>query len=340
MFRAVATVALIVVASGLATASDYNEFRVGAWEGRAHRSDRTGEFTHCAISARYPDGTIFTLGISRDNFFTVFFGDEAWHLAEEARYPVELYMDGESIGKYTAFATGDVTLRIAFGTDRILFGALRLDARLTIKTALRDFSFPLTGTSRALTRLQDCVDGERATAGAGGGNPFVRDDPARNPFKAGPVQAPRGYTRKEVAHILSKTGIRDPEFLSEAEMKQYSGFGHMWTMNGMMGFVSQFLRNPNASVDEQTARFMARLTNECRGESGSSAKPARTQGMFVFKESFVSCAGGEDFYAYAVAMFEPSRVSVFGYIGWGAEGRAMAEAATAKLAGVLQQMFF
>jgi len=333
--------ALTMAANGFAMAAEYNRFLAGGWTGGAHRSDATGEFTHCAISMTYPKGIVVVYGLSRDGEFDLFLGSEAWRLRKGAYNAATLSVDGARLGQFPAGPISENLLKISLGSGNDAVEALQRGKSLTVNAMRQKFVFRLAGTAQALPRLRRCVESETTTAGAGGSNPFERNDnPARNPFEAGPAGAPRGYTRTEVAQILSKTGIQDPEFLSEEEVKQTPGFGHMWTFDRMIGFVAQYRRDPNDVVDVQSARFMARLTNECRGEVASSAKPATTQGAFVFKESFALCTGERhDFYAYAVAIFEPDRMNVFGYMGWDAQGRVTAEAATAKLAGVLRQMF-
>jgi hypothetical protein len=341
LLRLATAVALTVAPSGLGTAAEYNRFLAGGWSGGAHRSGDTGEFTHCAISKTYPKGIVVVYGLSRDGEFDLFLGSEAWRLRKGAYDAATLSIDGARLGQFPAGPIGENLLKISLGAGTDAIEALRRGKILTVNAMQRKFDFRLVGTAQALPRLQRCVESETATAGSRGNNPFERTDEARNPFKPGQAQTPRAYTRNEVANILSRAGIRDPEFFSDDEMRQYPGFGYMWTEDGKIGFVSQFLRDPGASVDEQAARFMARLTNDCKGKVSSGARPATTQGAFIFKERFASCTGERhDFHAYAVAVFEPSRVSVFGYMGWDAEGRASADQATAKLGGVLRQMYF
>jgi hypothetical protein len=336
-----AAVVATVAASGLAAAAEYDRFLAGGWTGGAHRSDDTGEFTHCAISMTYPKGIVVVYGLSRDGELDLFLGSEAWHLKKGGQSDATLSIDGARIGQFPAAPISENLLKISLGSGNDALEALRRGKSLTVTGLQRKFVLRLVGTGQALPRLQRCVESAMAAAGPGRANSFERKDEARNPFKPDQGRTPRAYTRNEVADILARAGLRDPEFFSDEEMKQYPGFGHMWTYDGKIGFVSQFLRDPDATVDELAARFMARLTNDCRGEVASGAKPATIQGAFVFKESFVSCSGEKhDFHAYAVAVFEPARVSVFGYMGWGAEGRASAARETAKLGAALRQVYF
>ena len=326
--------ALIAATLGAATAADYDEFTVGEWQGRADRTDGAGAFTHCAISADFPGHVFFTFGINRDNVFAIFFGDTEWQLTDRQRYPVTLAVDGRRLGEFSAYALGDVTLRLPFGTDRAAFDALRRGKRLTIKTPLRNFSFTLKKTAHALRRLQECVDKEKASAAAA-----RNAKPGPEPAKPGEVL--RTYTRDEVAVILSKAGIRQPDFLSPDQVRQYPpGFRQMWKLGTVTGFVAQYLRNPAVSVDEQLSVFLSNFADSCTGSADSGAQPATTQGAFIFKEGFVSCAGAQAFTVRTVALFEARRLSIFGYIGWGADSRVPAEAAAAALADTLRKMYF
>ena len=327
--RSLAAVLLLVATGSAAMAGDYDTFQVGDWQGRAHRSDDTGAFTHCAISADFPEHSFLTFGISRENVFAIFFGDTGWHLADRHRYQVKLVVDGKSLGEFPADATGGITLGVRIGTSRAAFDALRKGKKLTIKTPQREFTFALKKSARALRKLQECV--EKETAQATGES----DSPA-----APQAKGPDIYTRDEVARILFKAGIRQPEFLSPEQVARYPGFRQMWSAGPVVGFVAQFLRNPAVSVDEQMALFLSNFADGCAGNVDSGAQPAKTRGAYVFKEGHVSCAGTHVFYMRAVALFEAQRLSIFGYMGWSTESRVAAEAATATLADALYQLYF
>jgi hypothetical protein len=331
-------VALLALATARVTAAEYDAFQSGKWDGAATRSDASGQFTHCAMMDRTAGYPLFFFSIGGDDVFNVFFADPSWRLVLGQRHPVSLDIDGGRLGRYEAFTASDTVMGIRFGTGRAEFGALQQGNRLTLRTAQRDYTFSLADTGRALQRLQDCVD--QHVAGKGAADPVKPDAPSRNPFKAGPGPGPRAYTREEIIRILSKAGIREAQLLSTAETSKHPDFAHMWALDGTLGFVAQALRDPNASVDEQMARFLGRLTDDCKGESASAADPARTQGVFVFKEGFVSCVGESYFFVYTVALFETSRLSIFGYIASSRDDLPTAAAAMAKLIGVLQQMYY
>lgn len=338
-----AAVAWIVAAAGVATAAEYNRFLAGGWSGAAHRSDATGEFTHCAISMTYPKGILVVYALKRDGDLDLILGSEAWHLKKGARDSATLAVDGAPLGRFPATPIDETLLKISLGGSADAVATLRRGKSLTVTAMHRKHVFRLAGTARALQRLQHCVDTETASAAAapGGGGTAERPDETRARPTPGAAPGPRAFTPNEVADILARAGLRDPDFLPDEEMKHYPGFTYMWALGGKIGFVAQFLRDSKASVDEQAARFMARLSNDCKGSVSAGTKPATLQGAFVFKESFVSCTGEKpEFHAYTVAVFEPARVSVFGYMGWNAEGRASAERETARLGGALRQIYF
>ena len=332
----------IAAAGGVAISAEYDRFLAGGWSGGAHRSDATGEFTHCAISMTYPKGILVVYALRRDGDLDLYLGSEAWRLKKGAHDDATLSIDGTRLGRFPAGPINETLLKISIGGGKDAIGALRRGKSLTVTAMQRKHVFRLAGTGQALPRLQRCVDAETAASPPAGGSGSAerKQEPPAQPT-LGPVQGPRAFTPTEVADILERAGIRDPDFLPDEEMKHYPGFGYMWALDGRIGFLAQFLRDSKASVDEQAARFMARLTDDCKGAVSSGAKPAILQGAYVFKESFVTCAGEKhDFHAFTVAVFEPARVSVFGYMGWDAEGRVAAERATAKLGGALRKIFF
>lgn len=332
----------VAAGAGIATAAEYGRFLAGGWNGAAHRSDTTGEFTHCEISMSYPRGILVVYALKRDGELDLVLGSEAWRLGKAALDGATLSIDGARLGLFPAAPIDETLLKISLGSGKEAIAALRRGKSLTIAVMHQKHVLRLAGTAKALRRLQACVDAETATATAAGRSGAADDsDQARARSTSGPPAGSRAFTANEVADILARTGIRDPDFLPDEEMKHYPGFAHMWALAGKIGFVAQFLRDAKASVDEQAAGFMARLSNGCKGMVSSGARPATLRGAYVFKESFVTCSGEkQEFHAYTVAVFEPARVSVFGYIGWGADGRASAERETAKLGDALRQIYF
>ena len=160
MRRLLVPMTMMVALADTVTAHQYNEFKLGGWEGAAYVSDFNGIFTHCAISKRYPTGIFFSYGIGRNNEFDAFFGAESWHLAKHEKRIVSLDIDGANLGALPAYATGPHLLHIGLGRGRQLFEALRRGGKLTIRTAERNYVFDLTGVAQALQELQACRDRE------------------------------------------------------------------------------------------------------------------------------------------------------------------------------------
>ena len=135
----------------------------GDWKGNAY-IDRSGRFSHCMMSARYNSGISlhFLMFPNRDLFIGVAAPD--WSLDPDSLYPMTLTIDGDRIrsapGTVLKYDTG--RLWLALGRDRQTRERLRQGLRLQLLQGDRRYAFQLTGTAKALLRLERCVDEDDA----------------------------------------------------------------------------------------------------------------------------------------------------------------------------------
>ena len=60
-----------------ASAEKISDLRAGAWKGGAYSNNNTGEFSHCAASARYKSGTSLLFSVTRSGKWSMAFADRA-----------------------------------------------------------------------------------------------------------------------------------------------------------------------------------------------------------------------------------------------------------------------
>jgi hypothetical protein len=98
---AAALASLFLTTSGYA-AGPISPVNVGNWHGGSYTNDSTGEFSHCAVSATYKSGIIFSVAVSNDGSWRFGFINNAWRLTVGQNIPLELTFDGR--GPYHTYA--------------------------------------------------------------------------------------------------------------------------------------------------------------------------------------------------------------------------------------------
>ncbi len=158
MFRNWLTITFLLIAPTIAhSQSSTDKFTIGEWEGSA-RTDNEGRFRHCAIIATYESGTMMGFAISKDYDFLVGLANKNWQLTPGTKSSVSLYVDGRSLGSYSATPESQLFIWFNLGNNKVPFDAMRKGYRLKVRAAQKNFLFRLTGTGKALARLKQCVD--------------------------------------------------------------------------------------------------------------------------------------------------------------------------------------
>ena len=120
---------------------------VGNWHGGSYTNDSTGLFSHCAVSASYKSGIIFSVAVSKDGSWRFGFINNAWHLTIGQTIPVDLTFNGR--GPYHVYARAlqpnfvVVEMPSTSETVRLFRNAVQMNAF----TSGQLFSFALTDTS-------------------------------------------------------------------------------------------------------------------------------------------------------------------------------------------------
>ena len=177
---------VLVLGAPAAQAKQMYGFKSGVWQGGAYSSNKTGNFSHCAASARYKSGITLVFSVNRSYQWKMSFAKSSWNLRKGNAYPIVYRVDRARVFKGKALAINP-KMAIAPLPGKGLFRQMRRGKQLFVKTRKDVLAFSLNGSSRMLSRLVKCVkrNNVRAT------DPF--GDVSDDPFGAGaPVQqAPR-----------------------------------------------------------------------------------------------------------------------------------------------------
>lgn len=139
--------------SGAAAAA--GDFTSGAWNGRAYFRD--GQFSHCAMSARYRSGVLMLFSITRSYNLNMGFAEDSWDLPLGRNFQVTYRVDRMA----TVSAPGRVLNSKQFVIDlpdrHRIFDQFRRGHRLYMEIPGKTFTMSLAGTGKALNRLLACT---------------------------------------------------------------------------------------------------------------------------------------------------------------------------------------
>lgn len=126
------------------------------WTMSAYTNDETGDFSHCAIYARYRNGLLLLISVDRDDDYTLGFSGEALSFEAGSEVPVDVSVDGRVVGR-TAFAidTDHISLFIAKGAP--IIRRLKRGRRITARISGETYLFDLENSAYALEQAEDCV---------------------------------------------------------------------------------------------------------------------------------------------------------------------------------------
>ena len=142
------------------------EFEVAGWSGGAYAEDDGPGY--CSLSRQYDSDT--TLGfILGEPALYLFLSRPDWRLPVGERYTLTLRVDQSWRRQLTGEVTGETILIIPLGRDVEALQSLKRGRFLEIDARHQSFDFELMGTSRALNRLERCVE---RLVDAGTANPF------------------------------------------------------------------------------------------------------------------------------------------------------------------------
>lgn len=267
-----ATALSLALAPALARAAT-DEFEVGNWYGGAYYDESGKEFLYCAMDAPYESGHTLIFAISADGTFAISLSHEDWTLGLGESYPVEVLVDGKSLGQHTAEVVNEQMIWVPLDYSAELVDWLRKGRELAVVTRQDTFYFALTNTFEALNRLERCVDMSLA-AQYGKTNPFGEMDTGRqNPFseQGGPgSQTPAPASDQDeveiVKSLLFLAGLDNFEYVAPSSRDDmFSDADHSWTDGETTGAMYIFNDTQDMPVTDVASAFFQVMRDFCDG---------------------------------------------------------------------------
>jgi hypothetical protein len=283
---------LALTTSGFA-AGPLMPVNVGNWHGGSYTDDSTREFTHCAVSAAYQSGMVFTVGVSKNYSWRLGFTNENWQLTVGQNIPVDLTFDGH--GPYRVFAQvlQPTIVFMEMPTTSEIIKRFRKATQMTAFANGHVFPFVLTDTSIMLPALVRCVRDNTQVA-----------EPARVVNKTSVAAPP---PQRTIASLNSGTPdlhdealelatnfilgakLDNPKIISKSETPVgYASFGADWKASGAAGSVRILAEQPETKAIDVTAAVIGADAKECKGKFASARSSDMVDSEVIFR-GFSSC---------------------------------------------------
>ena len=280
MFRRVVLAYLMVLMPTLAGSAEIERFLIGAWSGGAYTSDRSGQFSHCAISASYRSGISAFFFIDPQMQWSMAFSNAAWSLDKGATYDVSYQIDQGPVVSAKAVAIKPDLVRVELLDSAKLFKDFQIGYQLSVVTRGETFRFVLTNSSQALQRALSCVVRYAGTGKTNSSNPF-KEPHKSNPFgghesKATREGAPRyqADTVAFAANLLAVAGVRGYRILKREEVPEsMSMYEAVWVATDVAGTVKFIDPKDAASAEELSTIVLAIAAAGCKGKFATARLP-------------------------------------------------------------------
>lgn len=310
--------ALLFIPLENAEASRYKKISFGIWKGGVFISNKTGKFSHCAVSARYKSGITLLFSVTRSLNWQIGFSKPSWKMTAGKKYPVKYQVDRHKVFSGTARAVNKKLATIRLPATAKLFNQMRRGQLLLVKAGKDLLKFNLTGTSKMLTGLLRCsknnrnlVVGESLSAGNNGNdNPFS-DNSNDNPFESGSTQPKKsvkaGKKRKYVisaAHraealawynntlgnSLAGGGASYRLIKNQGKVrKTYAKHAVVWRTGGKNGILGTLRIFPKRTPESLQKGVLADEVRACKGRFASTILKENTISTIKISRLLVTC---------------------------------------------------
>lgn len=138
-------------------AGPFGKIVVGNWSGGTFTNDRTGEFSHCAVSARYKSGVTMLTSVTAQYSWMLGFSKPDWTLKTGETLNLRLVFDRSRTIDVTANIKAPTLVTIAMPAQSSLINAFRQGRYLELVANDARYTFALTSTGEMLPALVECV---------------------------------------------------------------------------------------------------------------------------------------------------------------------------------------
>jgi hypothetical protein len=317
---------------------------VAGWDINAFKSDSTGKFSHCAMSAPYKSGITMYFSVSGDFTWRVGWSHPAWQFKEGQSVDISVYVDDTGPFNLKATAIGKDMALAELPARSSVFDLMRKGYRMMVYAAGNKYGFNLDGTYAALTEILNCASRHTRVASA-------PQTPSTPPPTLVPNSASRAATvtaeqrleaTKVVANILAQgdmTGFKllTSREISELNSEYVSKSDVVWRADGVFGTLRIIPKSAGITAKEIATAVVADDLKNCKGQSVSGSTKDERNPAIV--RMFTGCQDGKETYEYRYTVV-PVDDDAFYLFATGARSNAGKASEAAKVEVLLREAVY
>ena len=313
--------ALIVFPFKDAEASRYQRISYGSWKGGIYINDKTGEFSHCVVSADYKSGITLLFSVTKSFNWQVGFSKKTWNLTIGKKYRVRYQVDRHKVFSGTARALTKKLSTIKLPATARLFNQMRRGRLLKVEAGDDLLKFNLTGTKRMLSKLLRCakrnkrlvVNRSLSSSGSGSDNPFesgnnsfTKIQPKRQPKRVSGIPAAhrreaRQWFDNTLANTVVGSGASYRVIRNEGKAtKYYKKYAIVWRVGKNTGIIGSLQIIPKRKPKGLMNKVRANEARICKGDFASRSLKDDIVSSKPITRLLVSCnlGNGKQWNAY------------------------------------------
>jgi hypothetical protein len=308
----VAALGAVLVAMALASlapaeAKETEEFNIGPWKGFSYTSDNTGQFTDCTVWAFNRNNVQLGVSVDKEWHLELWLNSKAWNLPANQSYPVSYWIDRNRQYNGRAETSGDKYVVISAENDQDVFNELQNGSQVIFRAQNDDYSFDLSQSRAALSRLLSCVDQYTKQAstnpfGSGGGSNDQQGGGAENNQQQGGGSGAANdqsgsakmkeltQTADDVLQFLVDVTGAKPSMIGISTKTTNAGYPY-YSFSTPIGQGQFWQEYPSdGTIRGRVARYLSGYKEECKGEFDQSIQDMVEGNKGMLSSGSASCS--------------------------------------------------
>jgi S1-C subfamily serine protease len=190
-------------------AGPFGTIHVGKWSGGAYTDDKTGAFSHCAVTAPYNSGINLFLTETVNGIWVLGFAHQNWDLAAGQTSTIDLTFDGQAQFHVFASAVNKVLITAILPTGPVR-DHLRKDNTMVAVINGQAHQFVLTSAGEAMSAVTNCVTKTKASGVAHAGDFSHPEKPAVKQAKSAAPPPPAQPSKTKTVEVSGSGFVVSP----------------------------------------------------------------------------------------------------------------------------------
>lgn len=263
-----------VLAADAKPAKPKKEWSVGMVKGDPAKGEGD-KFAYCMMHAPYDNGLTLAVALSPKGEVNVGVQVPSASFKSTDKFPMTITIDKNIKRERPSIAATPELLLTPLGPDKEVLTGLRKGSVLGMAGPQDTAYFSLKGTSKGLTRLQECVD-----AGTGKAKPVAEKKTAKS-GKA--PEFPPGLMQ-----LLQESGFNDIQIVPIDDPSK-APVDFAWRTNGVFGGVRGRPMPADVTIEKMTDMIESGFKNQCKGTFTASMGEIESATGMKLRKGEISC---------------------------------------------------